>query len=89
MGAYGSELMNRNDLPRLALERANALTQAAIAPQSVTVIGDTVDDIRCARALGAVAVAVTTGFTAREALVAARPDYLLDLLHGLLEIVAD
>ena len=46
--------------------------------ESVLVIGDTSNDIRCARAIGARAVAVATGFSPREDLVAAKPDLLLD-----------
>jgi phosphoglycolate phosphatase len=87
VGAYGSEALHRDELPRLALQRAIQHTRWQILPQQVTVIGDTVDDIRCARALGARAVAVTTGFTRREALVAAQPDYLLESLDGLLPIL--
>lgn len=78
VGAYGSESMNRNDLPPLALQRAIAHTRREIKPEEVVIIGDTVMDIESARALGAVAVAVTTGYTQREALVANNPDYLLD-----------
>lgn len=78
VGAYGSEAADRNDLPPLALRRAEKLTGRRIAPEQVVVIGDTPADIACARALGAVAVAVATGYTPREELTAAQPDYFLD-----------
>lgn len=84
VGAYGSEALSRNDLPRLALERATVLTGHPFAPDEVIVIGDTVADIECARAVGAVAVAVLTGFEQPEAIRAAQPDYVLpDLTHFL------
>ena len=78
VGAYGSEAESRNDLPRIALERANVLAQGVLQPQDVIVIGDTVADVECARAVGAVAVTVFTGYESRENLIKATPDYLLD-----------
>lgn len=87
IGAYGSEALHRNDLPALALERATAFCGQPILPGDVTVIGDTEADIACARALGARAVAVTTGFAPRDRLEAARPDHLLDDLTGLLPLL--
>lgn len=78
IGAYGSEAADRNLLPFLALERARQQLQRPVAPEQVVIVGDTPADVACARALGAVAVAVLTGFSSREALTDAAPDYLLD-----------
>lgn len=80
IGAFGSESADRNDLPFLAVERAEKLLGKKITPEQVIVIGDTPADVACARALGAVAVGVMTGFTPREDMEAAKPDYLLDNL---------
>lgn len=78
VGAYGNESADRHDLPRLALQRANQLLDAPIPPERVVVIGDTVMDVTSAQAMGAVSVAVLTGFEEPAALEAAQPDYLLD-----------
>jgi phosphoglycolate phosphatase-like HAD superfamily hydrolase len=78
VGAFGNEAANRDHLPPLALERAIRHYGRHITPEQVIIVGDTETDVACARALGAVAVGVLTGFTTREALEAARPDYLLD-----------
>jgi phosphoglycolate phosphatase-like HAD superfamily hydrolase len=78
VGAYGSERMERDDLPALAVERAEKILGRRIAPGQVVIVGDTPQDVSCARALGAVAVAVLTGFSSREELAATQPDYLLD-----------
>lgn len=86
-GAFGSESIDRNALPPLALERAALYCGCEIAPERVFIIGDTLMDITSARRLGAVAVAVTTGFTDRNTLAAANPDYLLDDLRDLLDLV--
>lgn len=85
VGAFGSEAYSRDDLPALALQRAAVYYGRSIAPGQVVVIGDTPADIACARALGAHAVAVKTGFASSESLIAARPDFLLEDLTTLLE----
>ncbi len=77
IGAFGSESMDRNNLPALAVARAAAHFRYPFAPDEVIVIGDTPADIACARAIGAIAVAVETGFCAPGELVAAQADYLL------------
>lgn len=87
IGAYGSEAIDRNDLPFLALERAQKHLGRSILPEQVVIIGDTPADVACARALGAVAVGVLTGFSQPGELAAAAPDYLLDDLTGFLGIV--
>lgn len=87
VGAFGSEAIARDDLPALALERANAYSGWGLRPSEVTIIGDTVADIDCARALGARAIAVATGHSTRDALEAARPDHLLDDLTMVLDIL--
>jgi phosphoglycolate phosphatase-like HAD superfamily hydrolase len=87
VGAYGDEAVERDDLPALALERAQVAYTVALTPAEVYVIGDTPADVRCARALGAVAVAVLTGAGKRDELVASKPDYLFDDLRDLLHIL--
>lgn len=89
VGAYGSEAADRNLLPFLALERARRHLQRAIAPEQVVIIGDTPADVACARALGAVAVAVLTGFSSREEVTSAAPDYVLDDLTQFVDRVLD
>jgi phosphoglycolate phosphatase-like HAD superfamily hydrolase len=76
LGAYGSDHLDRRQLPSLAARRAHALVGVPFAPDQVLVIGDTPRDIECARHFGAVAVAVATGQYTREALEAERPDLL-------------
>ncbi|MEZ4668965.1 MAG: HAD hydrolase-like protein [Anaerolineae bacterium] len=88
VGAFGNESPNRNDLPFLALERAIQRFDRHIRPEQVAVVGDTVADIACARALGAVSVAVKTGYaTDPDELASAQPDYLLDDLSTFLDRV--
>jgi len=88
VGAYGSEAMDRDALPPLALKRAIAFHQQDILPEQVIVIGDTPADVQCARALGAVAVAVRTGYARPGELEANRPDFLLDDLTQFAEVLS-
>lgn len=77
-GAYGSDDPDRRCLAPLAAERAGALAGRSFAPRDVVVVGDTPHDVDCARAFGAVAVAVATGGVTRDELAAASPDLLFD-----------
>jgi phosphoglycolate phosphatase len=88
VGAYGSDPMARRRLPSLAARRAQALVGYPFAATDVVVIGDTPHDIDCARACGAVAVAVTTGQYTRDELLAERPDHLFDDLADVEKVKA-
>lgn len=78
VGAYGSEADDRNELPKLALDRAIAKARHEIAPKDVIIIGDTVMDVLAARAIGGLSVTVFTGFEDKDALIASNPDYMLE-----------
>ena len=78
VGAYGSDDVDRRRLPSLAARRAHALVGYQFRPDEVLVIGDTPLDIDCARAFGAVAVAVATGQHSRADLLTHGPDLLFD-----------
>jgi phosphoglycolate phosphatase-like HAD superfamily hydrolase len=81
-GAFGSDDADRRRLPSLAARRAHALVGYPFRPEEVVVIGDTPRDVECARAFGAVAVAVASGLCSRQELAASEPDLLLDSLEG-------
>ena len=77
-GAFGEESHNRRDLPARAAERIRKHLQLDLAPEQFIVIGDTPNDIDCARHFGARALAVGTGrFYSKEEIVACEPDAML------------
>jgi phosphoglycolate phosphatase-like HAD superfamily hydrolase len=77
-GAFGDESHQRRDLPARAAERIRRHLQLDLAAQQFIVIGDTPNDIDCARCFGARAVAVGTGrFYSTDELLACKPDALL------------
>src|SRR5712692_1066865 len=83
-GAFGDESFDRRDLPSIAAQRINEHLGANLQPEQFIVIGDTPNDIVCARHFGARVVAVATGRVhSREELSAYEPDALLaDLLDA-------
>ena len=76
VGAFGSDSMDRRRLPEVACERARAVAGREFPFERVTIIGDTPLDVDCARACGAVAVAVATGYHLHDELAACAPDLL-------------
>ncbi|MAT99970.1 MAG: hydrolase [Anaerolineaceae bacterium] len=80
VGAYGSDAMDRNELPAIGISRANQLTGAQFNGNNTVIIGDTPADILCARAGKATAVAVASGWHAATTLADYQPDHLFDNL---------
>jgi phosphoglycolate phosphatase-like HAD superfamily hydrolase len=76
-GAFGSDNEDRYQLPRLALERALAATGVTFSGSDTVIVGDSVHDVLCGRAIGVRAVAVATGKTPPERLAEAGPDALV------------
>lgn len=83
-GAFGDDSFDRRDLPALAAQRINEHLGADLQPEQFIVIGDTPNDIACARHFGARVLAVATGRVhSAEELAACEPDALLpDLLDA-------
>ena len=80
VGSYGSDAIARNDLPPIALQRANEQGPPAFTFQRTLIIGDSHRDIECARAWGISALAVATGSLDVHQLREHRPDAVCDTL---------
>ncbi len=76
-GGFGDLHVDRDDVAREALVASRAHVDGDVSSERVWVIGDTPLDIRCARAIGAKAAAVATGWHSLEQLEDAGPDLLL------------
>ncbi|MCA1556663.1 MAG: HAD family hydrolase [Acidobacteria bacterium] len=77
-GAFGDDSHDRRDLPAIAAARINARLKLELRPAQFIVIGDTPNDIACAKFFGARSVAVCTGrFDSHDSLAAHNPDALL------------
>jgi phosphoglycolate phosphatase-like HAD superfamily hydrolase len=60
-GAFGGDSADRNDLVPVVIRRAREAGVADVEPARVIVVGDTPNDVECARVVGAMPVAVATG----------------------------
>lgn len=81
-GGFGDTHTSRDDIARAAVVAAGEhLGRSPNGDSRFAVIGDTVHDITCARAIGAYAVAVPTGFTPIDELRAAGPDLAIETLE--------
>ena len=75
-GGFGDDHHDRDEVARTALAAAVDHLERDVDPGRVWVLGDTPSDVRCARAIGANAVAVSTGIYSHEELQATEPDLL-------------
>jgi phosphoglycolate phosphatase len=91
-GGFGDDTNDRCEIAAIAqaeAQRFAAERHGARGPLWGTmVLGDTIHDIRCARAIGALAVAMPTGGSTRDELAAERPDILLDDLSDSASLLA-
>jgi phosphoglycolate phosphatase len=76
-GAYGSDNADRRELVPIALERTRRLRGLEVDAADTWVVGDTANDLACARAGGARCLLVGTGRTPVEELEALEPDAAL------------
>ena len=75
-GAFGSDHADRYALPPIAIARARAVTGRDFLGKQVVVVGDSIHDVACGRAVGVKSVAVASGLTSRERLARENPDHL-------------
>ncbi len=91
-GAFGSDSEHREDLPPIARDRAEATLGLSFRLEEAVVVGDTPEDIRCARASGARVLAVATGRHTIAELAAHEPDAVVPDLSdtdGVMRILLD
>ncbi len=81
-GAFSDDAGDRNALVPIARERARSFGVPQAACERAIVIGDTPDDVNCARAAGALSIAVATGGFSAAALRSAGADVVLDDLSA-------
>ncbi|MBI2837368.1 MAG: HAD family hydrolase [Acidobacteria bacterium] len=80
LGAFGSDARERDELPPIAMFRAEKVAGHAFDPRSVYIIGDTVHDVRAGQAHGLVTIAVGNHPQFVPEIQAAGPDHFLTSL---------
>jgi len=76
-GAFGCDHADRSRLPTFAAARAREYCGKAFSGHEIVIVGDSVHDITCGLDVGALSVAVATGYTSYQDLESANPDVLL------------
>jgi len=87
-GAFGSDSAQREMLPPIAVERAEARNGHRFSGRDVVIIGDSIYDVRCGVPHGARTIAVASGKTSRERLAGENPDFLFDSLEDAESLIA-
>jgi len=89
-GAFGDDHEERDQIAAVAHQRGSQILGTKLRGDEVVVIGDTPLDIRCARAIGARALAVATGGAKLNELKQHQPDWALADLRAITarEVVA-
>ena len=85
LGGFANHGLARVDIAQYVIGQ---LAQKNVSAADVVIIGDTQHDITAAHAVGAKAVAVATGWTSKEDLLAVHPDALVEDLRDVAPIVA-
>jgi phosphoglycolate phosphatase-like HAD superfamily hydrolase len=62
-GAFGDDANERDGLLPIAVDRVSATGGPSVPPEQIVLIGDTPQDVSCARAAGARSLAVATGLS--------------------------
>jgi phosphoglycolate phosphatase-like HAD superfamily hydrolase len=77
----------RDHLPAVAMRRVRERIGRDLAPSRITIVGDTLHDVQCARVNGCRSVAVATGKFSQDELRAAGADVVVPDLAAVDEIV--
>ncbi len=75
VGAFGSDAMDRNELPQIAVQRAFKAHSHYFKEKEIVIIGDSPSDVLCGKNLNVCSVAVATGWHSEEELSAYQPDF--------------
>jgi phosphoglycolate phosphatase-like HAD superfamily hydrolase len=88
-GAFGDRHTDRRALVPVAVARAREAGHVADDPDRIVIIGDTPNDVDCAKAYGARVIAVATGPFDRVALDAAGADLTVETLEDVSGVMAE
>ena len=73
-GGFGDEHPDRNDVAAIAMDAGVEFLGARFDARKMWVVGDTPNDVKCGRSIGARVLAVATGGSSYEELLECKPD---------------
>ena len=88
-GGFADGIPERDDVARFALKETARHLGRDVHPSNIWVIGDTPLDVKCARAIGAKAVAVATGWHSIDELNESKADWVLSDLSEPAELMKE
>ena len=90
IGAFGDDALKREQLPPFAIQRAEKYYGHFFEKKEIWIIGDSINDIRCAHSNHLKCLAVASGHTPKSELAVYHPSGLIDDLSdtsGILQIL--
>ncbi len=84
---FGNDAETRHGLIKLAIEKAQRVTDQEFRGKDVIVIGDSIRDIDAGKKLNAMTISVATGFHSLEELKKHQPDYIFKSLENYAQII--
>jgi len=86
-GAFGNDGFYREELPEIAKRRGENYARSKFRNGEVFVIGDTANDVRCGKIIGAKTIAVNRFKEFYNDLLKSEPDYIFDGFENISEIL--
>ena len=83
VGGFGDDAKERRALPKFAIERAADHYEMSFSNKNIWIIGDSIHDIDCAKVNNLRSLAVCTGWTPRSDLEKVQPEFLVEDLADL------
>jgi len=88
-GVCSDAFEDRMLMAKSVFKKARAFFHVSFQPKDVTVIGDSIHDIRCGKAIGAKTIAVTTGILTSIGGIHGGPQYVSELKQEHPDILVD
>lgn len=88
IGAFGDDDLNREQLPPIAIQRAEKYYRHFFERSDIWIVGDSVNDIRSAQVNHLKSLAVASGHIKRDILETSRPTAILSNLFDTDEVVS-
>ncbi|MFC2087962.1 HAD family hydrolase [Calditrichota bacterium] len=87
IGAFGDDAKERNKLADFAIQRADNFFGETFDKTNIWIIGDSIYDIRCAQVNNLRCLAVSTGLTSFTKLEKENPEYIVEDLSNIKQII--
>lgn len=88
IGAFGDDDLNREQLPPIAIQRAEKYYRHFFERSDIWIVGDSLNDIHCAQVNHLKSLAVASGHIKKDMLETSRPTAILSNLSDIDEVIS-